>query len=193
MSKKTKIPSAGETVTVKTQTRSFVQGLKDRKAILLPLAKYVGIIGAFYLIWASPWFQGNIVPSLTSLNARLANFFLRLMGQNTQVIDSVINEGNYAVNVKSGCDGLEAMIICLAGIMVYPSSWNLKWPGIILGLIFLFSLNLFRIITLYLTQRYWPAAFDIMHLDVWQVVFIMLAIISVVIWINWAHKKMRNV
>lgn len=192
MSQKPKKPASEEAATVNRPQKSFLQGLQDRRAILLPLAGYVGVIAVFYLLWASPWFQGHIVPRLTSLNAYLANFFLRLIGQNTQVVASVISEGSYSVNVKSGCDGLEAMIICLAGIMVYPSSWKLKWPGIILGLIFLFSLNLFRIITLYLTQRYWPAAFDIMHLDVWQVVFIILAILAVVIWINWAHKKMKN-
>jgi exosortase/archaeosortase family protein len=173
----------------KPNQSGFMQAINERKAILLPLAKYVGIILGFYLIWGSPWFQNNIVPGLTALNANLAGFFLNLFGENVNVSNSIISNGNDSVNVKSGCDGLEAMIICIAGVLVYPTKLRFKWPGIFFGLLFLFSLNLFRIITLYLTNEYWPAAFDIMHLDVWQFIFIVLAIITVVIWINWANKK----
>ena len=50
-------------------------------------------------------------------------------------------------------------------------------------------LNLVRVISLFLVRIYSPKAFETMHLDVWQALFIFLAI---VLWAVWASRMSRK-
>jgi len=83
-------------------------------------------------------------------------------------------------------------MLCVAGMLVFPSKLGQKVKGIFIGVSFLLFLNLFRIMTLFLTGKYYRKAFDFMHLDFWQVLFIILAIITVLIWIQWVNKQNKT-
>ena len=74
----------------------------------------------------------------------------------------------------------------------------LAWPipvtrarratGLIVGSLLLLLLNLVRIMSLYYTGIYFPGAFEIMHIDVWQPAFIVLAVLIWVFWLQWASR-----
>jgi len=160
-----------------------------RAVILKPLFLFIGIMAAFYAFWATPFFQEHILSRVAAANAVVGSFILNLFGMGTTTIAEQIVSPKFAVNVKAGCDGLEAIMLCVAGVLVYPSKWSEKFRGILLGVGFLLALNLFRIITLFLTGLYYRKAFDFMHLDFWQVLFIILAILTVLIWIQWVNKR----
>jgi len=49
-----------------------------------------------------------------------------------------------------------------------------------------------RIISLFLCAVHWKSAFNIMHLDVWQALFIFLAILFWALWAAWAVKRQRR-
>lgn len=172
--------------------RGFGAKMKEewnaRSAILRPLLFFVLIMGTFYAVWATPFFQKNILSKIASGNALFGSYLLNIFGLNTQSLGEQIMNSQFSVNVKAGCDGLEAIMICVAGILVFPSNWSQKLKGIVLGVAFLLLLNLIRIASLFATGIYYPKAFDFMHLDFWQVVFIVLAILTVLLWIQWVNK-----
>ncbi|GAG21353.1 unnamed protein product [marine sediment metagenome] len=58
----------------------------------------------------------------------------------------------------------------------------------IIGCSLLLVLNLVRIVTLYLTGLYYRSLFDMMHLDVWQAAFIVLAILFWAGWASWVGR-----
>lgn len=53
----------------------------------------------------------------------------------------------------------------------------------------LFALNVGRIVSLFLTGIYFPKAFNVMHVEVWQVLFIIFAIGLWIFWIKWTKKR----
>ena len=78
-----------------------------------------------------------------------------------------------------------------------PSRWGrlakfLVVAAVLGGVIVRMVLNVIRIITLFLTRLHWPKAFDIMHVDVWQVMFILFAILLWALWASWTTKRMQS-
>ena len=69
---------------------------------------------------------------------------------------------------------------------------NVASAGVVGGALILMVLNVIRIITLFLTRMHWPKAFDIMHIDVWQVMFILFAILLWALWASWTTKRMQR-
>ena len=70
-----------------------------------------------------------------------------------------------------------------------PSAFRRKLPGLFIGTLVLLAVNLVRIVSLFLTGVYYPKAFDAMHADVWQILFILLAIVFWALWVQWASRR----
>ncbi len=95
------------------------------------------------------------------------------------------------ITVERGCDAVAPTALFVSAVIASPAAVSLKLAGIIGGVAILMAVNLFRIISLFLTAVYWPKAFDVMHLDVWQAAFIFLAIVLWALWASWAAKRRR--
>ncbi len=72
-----------------------------------------------------------------------------------------------------------------------PVAWRAKLPGLLIGTVSLLVINLIRIITLFAIGVHFPRAFHLIHFEVWQALFIALAIIFWAIWVQWATKPGR--
>lgn len=93
------------------------------------------------------------------------------------------------IAVERGCDAVEPTVLFIAAVLASPVAWRSKVHGLILGTLALALVNVVRLSTLFLTGIYWPAAFEVMHVDVWQAIFIFLALLFWVIWALWALKR----
>ncbi len=92
------------------------------------------------------------------------------------------------LQIDRGCDGIEPTALFLALILAFPAPFRRKLPALVLGIPLLVGLNLARVASLYLVGVYYPRLFHVMHVDVWQAIFIFLAILFWVIWALWATK-----
>ncbi len=100
--------------------------------------------------------------------------------------DLIGPKGN--ISVSRGCDAVAPTVLFLAAVLASPARRLSKLRAVIGGTLILMTVNLLRIISLYLTAVHWPRAFDVMHLDVWQAIFIFLAIL---LWALWASQAAR--
>ena len=115
---------------------------------------------------------------------------LNLIGQDTQVSRDVIYSDEFRVSIKGGCDGVEATALYICAVLVFPLiSMRKKVSGLLWGVAILFVLNIFRISGLYLSGKYWPEAFDFLHLHGGVVIF---TIISIVLWMVWVSRVTRK-
>ena len=78
-----------------------------------------------------------------------------------------------AITVGRGCDAVAPTALFLSAVIASPIVLRSRLIAVGAGTVLLMLMNLFRIITLYLCAVHWRAAFDIMHLDVWQTLFIL--------------------
>ena len=114
---------------------------------------------------------------------------LRLLGENVAAETNHLKGDNFSIEVKYGCDGLEAISLFLATVVAFPVPIRRRMTGAIVGSIFLFVLNLVRIVTLYLAGRHAPGVFNVLHVDVWPVLYIMCSVAAWVLWANHATRR----
>ena len=146
-------------------------------------------MGLFYVFaFVSPFYDRHF-PYYLGLNAKLSGYILGLLGQDVTVRDTSISSPAFSVTVKQGCDAIEPTALFICAVLAFPAPFASKIPGIIVGALFLAVLNLIRIVTLFLTGVYFPNAFQFMHIEVWQVIFIPLAVLFWILWLLWATQS----
>ena len=129
-------------------------------------------------------------PAYLRLNAAASAAILRVVGQDVTVRDkSIVSTAGPAIEVERGCDAVEPSALFVSAVLASPVSWLSRLPAAAAGTLVLMVLNLIRVASLFLVKVYYPGAFDTMHLDVWQALFIFMAI---VFWAVWASRVSRR-
>lgn len=172
-----------------TITEKFKAGWMQKRPVLFFVLGFCVLMILFYTFWLSDFFELNIHPKIVSANASISSFFLNLLGQQTLASNQVVVSPRFSISVSRGCDAIEAMALFGAAMLAFPFKWTKKLTGLFIGIIVLFVLNLVRIISLFLTGVYAPRAFEIMHVEVWQVVFIFIAL---ALWIFWIRMSLKQ-
>lgn len=84
----------------------------------------------------------------------------------------------FAVSIESGCNGVEATIVLIAGVIAFPATWKQRLVAIVLGFLAIQVLNLARIISLFYLGQWNLDIFSWTHLYLWPVL-IMLDVLVV--------------
>lgn len=147
------------------------------------------LIGCFYLfLWTTNWFHEYFVAFITRLDAKIASVILNIFGWSTITKGYQISSDAMTLNVKTGCDGLEAMAIFGSGVVAYTAPLISKFKGLLFGIGSLFALNIVRVVHLYISGVYMPNYFEFFHEEFWQAVVIIVALILLAVWINSLQK-----
>lgn len=126
-----------------------------------------------------------LVEPFTAGVARVSGALLLAIGQDVRMAGTLIEGASFAVNIRNGCNGLEAMVIFIAAVIAFPASLTRRALGTILGILFIYSINLLRVVGLYLTGLYLPQFFNVAHTVVAQTVLIIFTIAA---WLVWAQQ-----
>jgi exosortase family protein XrtM len=70
---------------------------------------------------------------------------------------------NSALRITRGCEGVEMLLLLIAGILDFPASARHRIRGLGGGLILIYILTLTRLALLHFTLRYSPRAWDLLH------------------------------
>ena len=87
--------------------------------------------------------------------------------------------------IGEGCDAIYAILCFVGGVLAFASSWRAKLLGLAVGLLVIEILNVVRIVSLFVIQRYAPDYFHVAHTAIWEVVFVLAA---VTMWSVWAVR-----
>jgi exosortase H (IPTLxxWG-CTERM-specific) len=98
-------------------------------------------------------------------------------------------KGTFAISVEAGCNGIEALIILIAAMIAFHTSWRHRMWGIVFGAIAVQALNLVRVISLFYIGQWSLPVFHWMHLYAWQAL-IMLDVLFV--WILWIRAMPKT-
>ena len=145
---------------------------------------------AYYFVSTTSAAKDRFFPWFLQLNADLSGIVLHAVGyDDLQVRGNSLIHPKGAVSVERGCDAIVPCVLFVAAVLASPVPWRSKLPAALLGCLLLMLVNLFRIISLFLTRVHWPEAFDAMHLDVWQSLFIGLSILLWIVWAAWDTRR----
>ena len=134
-----------------------------------------------------PWVTEQLVVPYTSFLARLSAQILGLIGLPPTVAGTSLSRAGVTVEIRRGCDGLEAAILLISACLAYPARWKSRLTGTLMGFVLIFVINIFRIVGLsYLGFTGNQQDFDFAHIYVAQ--FAIIAV-TMVFWVFWAGKQ----
>jgi exosortase H (IPTLxxWG-CTERM-specific) len=157
---------------------------QHRREITFLLLFLVLLGGSFALISLN-WVNDHAIEPFTAGVARASGAGLNLLGQHVTLQGTIIQGPRFAVNIRNGCNGVEAMLIFLAAVLAFPATWRSRLLGLGIGIVAIQVVNLVRVIALYLTGVYFPKIFDASHTVIWQSIVILF---GVLLWIFWANR-----
>ena len=153
------------------------------------LGVFAVLLLAFYGALAfTPLERLVVIPftkSLATISAAVLNAAFR---QNVTTVGTVIQGNGFAVDIKTGCNAVEAMVLLAAAVIAFDAPWKWRVAGAIGGSLLLQIINIARIVSLFLLGRYRRDLFDLFHLAVWQSLMFGAAVMIFLVWTSRATR-----
>jgi exosortase/archaeosortase family protein len=86
--------------------------------------------------------------------------------------------------VTVGCEGAQSILILVSALLAYSLPVKRKLAGVICGVLFMYCMNIGRIVGVYYVTRYNPRALDIAHLYVGQTFVILMMFLFFIFWVR---------
>src|SRR5437763_11835369 len=166
----------------KTERSGTIAAVRlDRRQILFLFRFAVLLLVFFVVIWLGP-VDRNVIAPFTRGLARVSAVVLNVFGEGVGVAGSVIQGRSFAVDIKGGCNGVEAMLLLCAAIAAFDAPWRARILGLVIGSAALMAFNVVRIVTLYIIGERWRQLFETFHLAVWQTIMFAVAASIFALW-----------
>jgi exosortase H (IPTLxxWG-CTERM-specific) len=149
------------------------------------VARYVVVLGLGFFALALRPVNDHVVNPYTTFVAYEAKAALNLVGENARVTGQVLSSPRFSVGIYNGCNGLEAILIFVCGVVAFPAPWRSRLLGAALGFVAIQAFNVVRVVSLFYVGVFRPQWFNISHVFIWQSLVIILA---VVLWLGWVRR-----
>ncbi|MFQ5491166.1 MAG: exosortase/archaeosortase family protein [Phycisphaerae bacterium] len=142
----------------------------------------------FYVAMTRQVMQDRFFPAYLELNTSLSASLINLFGQDATATGKRLASKETSIEIRRGCDAIEPTALFVSAVLATPVTRWARLIGTLGGTTLLAIINLVRIITLFFTRIHFPKAFDMMHVEVWQGLFICLSLVLWIAWALWATK-----
>lgn len=119
----------------------------------------------------------------------LSTHLIELIGINVSSSGAFLHLNSAIMEVKFGCNGLEAILLYCAAVLAFPASWKDRILGIIIGSTLLQVFNLIRITILAWVLEYQRDIFDVMHEYITQSIMIVIAFVIFLIYLQYIQNE----
>jgi len=127
--------------------------------------------------------DGTVAPA-----AFLANLLTPAV--HAQAKQSSITAVGGGLDIENGCEGLDALFLLAAAMLVAPIAGRMRAIGILIGTGVVFLLNQARILALFYAYRADHALFDLLHGTVTPIVVVLLVLGFFYGWLDLALRRM---
>jgi archaeosortase B (VPXXXP-CTERM-specific) len=148
---------------------------------------YLALLNIFYPKFSLRY--PELVEWMSRVTAVLGGLSLDLFENDVTQKHKMIIFGGFAVEIIEECTGLYEILIYAAAVFAFPTTLVKKAIGILLGAPILYATNVLRIVFLVWIGRYYPTAFDFMHLYFWQATLILMITGVWLLWIFLVVKR----
>ena len=156
----------------------------NKKPVLLVFGLFAFLMILFYIAWISSFGSTHLFEPIISFYAAASGKILAWLGYNTSVAGTLIYSSTFNLNIKRGCDAIEATALFVSAVLSFPVPFRRKILGLIIGIVTFVLVNFIRIITLFITGVKHPALFSFMHDQIWQIIYIAIAVLLLILWLQ---------
>jgi len=154
---------------------------------------YLVLMGGFFLLIGLKPIQ-NII-DLNGLYTQgvviLTSKILKILSIPSTFQGSMISLPNITLDVRFGCNGLEAVMIYAIAVIAFPASWKNKLIGMLGGFLIIQMVNLFRIATLAYSAIHFKSLFEYIHIYIAQGMMIAVSLGIFFIYLNYAKSPQK--
>jgi exosortase H (IPTLxxWG-CTERM-specific) len=161
------------------------QPLKPRIAFV---AKFVAALLILYAVIALNQVNDAVIVPFTEIVARGSAVLLRGIEGGVTTQGTVMLSSRFALDVRNGCNGVEATILLVAAILAFPATLRSRIIGLVVASIAIELLNIVRLSSLFWLGEHYRKVFDLFHVAVWQSLIILAAISMFVLW-SWKFAE----
>jgi exosortase H (IPTLxxWG-CTERM-specific) len=154
------------------------------------LLLFCSVLAALFAIEMLKPVQEAVIQPFTGLLASISTAII------VPFDDAVIAQGRvlrdatsgFAVSIEAGCNGVEAAIVLIAGVVAFPATLKHKLVAIVAGFFFVQALNIVRIISLFYLGQWNYTVFEWFHLYLWPVLIMLDVLIVFAVYLRWLGK-----
>ena len=154
------------------------------------LLLFCSVLAALFTIEMLKPVQEAVIQPFTGLLASISTAII------VPFDDTVIAQGRvlrdatsgFAVSIEAGCNGVEAAIVLIAGVVAFPATLKHKVVAIVAGFFFVQALNIVRIISLFYLGQWNYTVFEWFHLYLWPVLIMLDVLIVFAVYLRWLGK-----
>lgn len=154
---------------------------------------YLALMGSFFILISLKPIQ-NVI-DLNGLYTKgiviLTSKILKLLTIPNTYQGSIIQLPSIALDVKFGCNGLEAVMIYSVAVITFPASWKNKFIGIFGGFLVIQVINILRISSLAYSAIHFKNLFETIHIYIAQGMMIAVSLGVFFIYLNYAKSPKR--
>ena len=154
-------------------------GLRKRMSFV---AKFLAALIVFYVVLALEPVTDHVIVPFTEGVVGATAFLLRTAQQQIEVAGTIIRTPRFALDVRNGCNGVEAVMVLAAAMLAFPATLRSRIIGLVTGSVAISILNLVRVGSLVWLGEYHREFFDFVHVGVWQSLVILEALSMFVFW-----------
>jgi len=152
------------------------------------VARFLAALIAFYVVGALGPVNDHVLVPFTEVVVRATAFLLRSMHQPIDVVGTVLHSPHFALDVRNGCNGVEAMMVLAAAMLAFPATLRSRLAGLLAGSVAIQVLNLVRVASLVWLGEHHREFFDFVHVGVWQSIVILAAVSMFIFW-SWKFAE----
>mgnify|MGYP001178913483 CR=1 FL=1 len=152
---------------------------------------FCGVLGALFAIEMLNPVQRAVIQPFTALLANVSTAVIVPFDATVIAEGRILRDATtgFAVSIEAGCNGVEATIVLVAGIVAFPASLRHKMISILVGFLFVQALNIVRIISLFYLGQWNYTVFEWFHLYLWPVLIMLDVLVVFAIYLQWLGKQ----
>ena len=154
------------------------------------LLLFCGVLGGLFAIEMLKPVQEAVIQPFTGILATISTALILPFDDTVIAQGRILRDATtgFAVSIEAGCNGVEAAIVLIAGIVAFPATIQNKVVAIVAGFFFVQALNIVRIISLFYLGQWNYAVFEWFHLYLWPVLIMLDVLIVFAIYLQWLGK-----
>ena len=179
----------------KSKTRKDTKGGKEKKTGRPNIGRfaitYVVLMGGFFLVIGLKPIQDIIDLNgiYTQGVVRISSDLFHFMSIPCSYKGSVIRLPSISLDIKFGCNGLEAVMIYSVAVIAFPSTVKKKIIGIASGFFVIQAINILRIASLAYASVHFRGLFEYLHIYVAQGMMIAVSLGLFFLYLEYAKNS----
>lgn len=167
--------------------------LRDTIGIRRFVITYLLLMGAFFLLIGLKPIQNLI--DLNGLYTKgvvlVTSKILKILTIPATYQGSIISLPSIALDVRFGCNGLEAVMIYAVAVVAFPAPWKKKIKGVIGGFLALQIVNILRISSLAYSAVHLKNLFEYIHIYIAQGMMIAVSLGVFFLYLNYVKGSKK--